>query len=717
MFRRLIGFGASLTIRFDDFTLCMHRWVRASVCPQGSADPGTPDAPSSDAGGAASFRLTPLVPQSSFTSPIYASSPDDAPPSSLLKRAAPLDVQQTNLPSSNCERLAATLASPKGVAALPSPSDGPTQPQQAPDWVPAVLEAIPFSVAVVSSDGKEVLHHTCGSEPGAAQALTQTLSCSQAGNPRSFLSALLGDLEGQALQAVRKKRTCWKGSVSVPSVGGPLTCSTSCEDAHPSRCPKAPAPSAPAPSASMAPHAKSELPGGAEMGKAFSSPGQLLHDLVSGGVGGLTTSAAGRAACADSAMMAELAGTAAAAVPESGRDSSGFGANMALTDPGLALPPPPSATKSSLERASLTGCEASEGTRWSGFQEFPDSCVDEERRATAGQGSATASQPRKWPPRASKSMSSASPFSSIKRQSSLLMSEHSIEQIIGSEESKKTKALLKSLAQQARASNGIKARNSKREFTRSSTAVLDSMLTYEASSSASSKLAEPFNRIERSVVQSFDVLLCLLRPTDGEKRAQATLLALAESQLEILSGFLPQHAIQFLALQSTAAVPQSVGQLARAHKGVTLLFMDIVGFTAMSKAVEPQEIMVFLNTLFSLFDQLTNMHRVHKVETAGDCYVVSGGIMSSQQSSDGFQVVAEEEMDPAVSARQVMECAKAMLEVANQVKMPDTHQHTHTHTRLHTGDVVSGVIGSKLPKFSVFGGAMITASRMESTGE
>eukprot|EP00983_Pelagomonas_calceolata_P081896 1155740-Pelagomonas_calceolata.AAC.1 len=40
---------------------------------------------------------------------------------------------------------------------------------------------------------------------------------------------------------------------------------------------------------------------------------------------------------------------------------------------------------------------------------------------------------------------------------------------------------------------------------------------------------------------------------------------------------------QFLALQSTAAVPQHVGQLARAHKGVTLLFMDIVGFTQMSK--------------------------------------------------------------------------------------------------------------------------------------
>uniref|UniRef100_A0A7S3VNZ9 Guanylate cyclase domain-containing protein n=1 Tax=Dunaliella tertiolecta TaxID=3047 RepID=A0A7S3VNZ9_DUNTE len=191
---------------------------------------------------------------------------------------------------------------------------------------------------------------------------------------------------------------------------------------------------------------------------------------------------------------------------------------------------------------------------------------------------------------------------------------------------------------------------------------------------------------------------------------------LAESQLELLSSIMPQHAIQFLAMESTDAVPEYVGQLARSHSNVTLLFMDIVGFTSMSKNVRPVEVMIFLNKLFSLFDRLTDVHKVHKVETAGDCYIVGGGIMSTgDQTTNGFQCVMGDQ-DPAESAKQVMEFAKALLETAKQVKMPDTNEPVRVRVGLHTGDVVSGMIGSKMPKFSIFGDAMNTASRMESTG-
>jgi len=38
----------------------------------------------------------------------------------------------------------------------------------------------------------------------------------------------------------------------------------------------------------------------------------------------------------------------------------------------------------------------------------------------------------------------------------------------------------------------------------------------------------------------------------------------------------------------------------------------------MGKAVQPQEVMRLLNTLFGAYDRCTDHYQVHKVETAGD---------------------------------------------------------------------------------------------------
>ena len=54
----------------------------------------------------------------------------------------------------------------------------------------------------------------------------------------------------------------------------------------------------------------------------------------------------------------------------------------------------------------------------------------------------------------------------------------------------------------------------------------------------------------------------------------------------------------------------------------------------MSKEVPAHMVMEFLNELFSKFDDLCDSHRVYKVETAGDCYIVAGALMALDE--EGF---------------------------------------------------------------------------------
>jgi class 3 adenylate cyclase len=60
--------------------------------------------------------------------------------------------------------------------------------------------------------------------------------------------------------------------------------------------------------------------------------------------------------------------------------------------------------------------------------------------------------------------------------------------------------------------------------------------------------------------------------------------------------------------------------------GVTILFCDIQGFTKLSAAATPSQIIGMLNRLFTAFDALTEVHGVFKLMTIGDCFVVVAGV-------------------------------------------------------------------------------------------
>jgi len=63
------------------------------------------------------------------------------------------------------------------------------------------------------------------------------------------------------------------------------------------------------------------------------------------------------------------------------------------------------------------------------------------------------------------------------------------------------------------------------------------------------------------------------------------------------------------------------------HRDVTIIFTDIVGFTAMSQVSRPIQVMAFLDELFVAFDRLVDDDaNLWKVETIGDSFMVASGL-------------------------------------------------------------------------------------------
>uniref|UniRef100_S4RY50 guanylate cyclase n=1 Tax=Petromyzon marinus TaxID=7757 RepID=S4RY50_PETMA len=135
-------------------------------------------------------------------------------------------------------------------------------------------------------------------------------------------------------------------------------------------------------------------------------------------------------------------------------------------------------------------------------------------------------------------------------------------------------------------------------------------------------------------------------------------------------------------------------------KVCTILFSDVVTFTNICAVCEPIQIVHMLNAMYMRFDRLTTVHNVYKVETIGDAYMVVGGVPIPVPSH----------------AERVANFALGMVLAAREVTNPVTGSAIQIRVGIHSGPVLAGVVGEKMPRYCLFGDTVNTASRMESHG-
>ena len=157
--------------------------------------------------------------------------------------------------------------------------------------------------------------------------------------------------------------------------------------------------------------------------------------------------------------------------------------------------------------------------------------------------------------------------------------------------------------------------------------------------------------------------------------------------------------------------------VAQMHHEVTILFTDIVGFTSMSQTVAPQQVMEFLHDLFVRFDDLVDMDpSLWKVETIGDAFMIASGLEGVRTKSLQSAISDPSRIGSSLSsAGSAILFGKSALASARTLTMPNGMQ-CQIRAGVHTGDVCSGVVGTRMPRYCLFGDTVNTASRMESSG-
>ncbi|XP_069413426.1 guanylate cyclase soluble subunit alpha-1 [Ovis canadensis] len=136
---------------------------------------------------------------------------------------------------------------------------------------------------------------------------------------------------------------------------------------------------------------------------------------------------------------------------------------------------------------------------------------------------------------------------------------------------------------------------------------------------------------------------------------------------------------------------------AKRFGNVTMLFSDIVGFTAICSQCSPLQVITMLNALYTRFDRQCGELDVYKVETIGDAYCVAGGL---HKESDTHAV-------------QIALMALKMMELSHEVVSPHGEP-IKMRIGLHSGSVFAGVVGVKMPRYCLFGNNVTLANKFES---
>jgi len=158
----------------------------------------------------------------------------------------------------------------------------------------------------------------------------------------------------------------------------------------------------------------------------------------------------------------------------------------------------------------------------------------------------------------------------------------------------------------------------------------------------------------------------------------------------ILEYMMPFHVIAPMLKDPSAHIAEEVSR-------VSILFILIADFDQFTRRMVPAELLRFLNDQFTRFDIICAANKVTKIETVGEEYVACVGVLPTDQ----------EEHARHGHSRLVDRLFRA----GGDIMRLQTEE-VKFKMGVHSGPIVAGVIGTKLPRYRLFGDTINSAARM-----